>query len=464
MQNSTPMILFVGQVGTDVRGREVFQEIDYCAYFGSVAKWVVEIDDADRIPELLSRAWTTALSGRPGPVVIALPENMLTTKTTAQPCKPVRIAEPAPSPADIAEIASLLEQSHKPLLIIGGGGWTANGRAAIERFALKNELPVAVVFRFHNLFDNHSECYIGEAGVGMAPALQSIIREADLILAVGIRFGEMTTAAYTLLDVPFADTTLVHIHASDRELGQIYAPQLPIQAGPNQTARVLANLEFSSNGKDWQLWRRRSRQAYLDGFNAPEQPGDVDMVAITSYLRDTLPDNVIVTNGAGNFAAWSNKFLQYGSGQRLLAPQSGAMGYGLPAAIAAKIVEPHTTVVCFAGDGDFQMNCQELGTAMQANAQPIILILNNGSYGTIRMHQERHYPDRVCGTELLNPDFVSLAKAYGFHSERISHTSEFKDAFLRALESKTGAVLELMISTEAITPLQTLSDIRNSSS
>ena len=460
MQNSTPMILFVGQIGTDVRGREVFQEIDYRAYFGSVAKWVVEIDDASRIPEILSRAWTTALSGRPGPVVIALPENMLSSTTNAAPCKAVRIAEPAPTQGDVTEITSLLKESRKPLVLIGGGGWKAEGIAAIEHFAQSNQLPVAVAFRFHALFNNHSDCYIGEAGVGMPTSLQSIIREADLILAIGIRFGEMTTGAYALLDVPFANPTLIHAHASDRELGKIYVPDLPIHAGPNQMSLALNNVQVSG---DWLEWQQQNRQTYLNGFNAPTQPGSVDMVTITKYLRETLPDDVIITNGAGNFAAWPNKFLQYGSKQRLLAPQSGAMGYGVPAAIAAKVAEPKTTVVCFAGDGDFQMNCQELGTAMQAQAQPIILILNNGSYGTIRMHQERHYPERVSGTDLENPDFVVLAKAYGFYAEKVSHTSEFAGAFSRALASGTGAVIELMISTEAITPHLTLSQIRSSS-
>lgn len=459
MQNSTPMILFVGQVGTDVRGREVFQEIDYRAYFGSVAKWVVEIDDAQRIPEILSRAWTTALSGRPGPVVIALPENMLTSYTDAMPCKPVRIAEPAPPTTALSELTELVEQARKPLVLIGGGGWKADGCAAIERFAQNNNLPVAVVFRFHDLFNNHSDCYVGEAGVGMAPGLQAIIREADLILAIGIRFGEMTTGAYTLMDVPFASKTLIHAHASATELGKIYLPDLPIHTGPNQMALALEKISVSG---DWEQWQKKNRQTYLDGFKAPVQPGTVDMVAITKHLREVLPDDVIVTNGAGNFAAWPNKFLRYGPKQRLLAPQSGAMGYGVPAAIAAKVVEPNRTVVCFAGDGDFQMNCQELGTAMQANAQPIILILNNGSYGTIRMHQERHYPERVSGTELVNPDFVALAKAYGFHAEKVSHTNEFADAFSRALASDSGAVIELMISTNAITPHQTLEQIRNS--
>lgn len=457
MQNSTPMILFVGQIGTDQRDREVFQEVDYRAYFGSVAKWVVEIDHVERIPELLSRAWATALSGRPGPVVIALPENTLSATTTAPPCGPCRIAEASPAPQDIEEVASLLNTADKPLVIIGGGGWADAGRADIQQFCERNHLPVVTAFRFNDLIDQHSDCYIGEAGVAMSPSLQTTIKEADVILAVGIRFGEMTTNAHTLFNVPKLDAKLVHIHPSDRELGKIYTADLPIHAGVNRTASLLKDIQLSG---DWREWQQVGRQRYLESFDAPEQPGPVDMVAITKHLRSVLPDDVIVTNGAGNFATWPGRFLQYGLGQRLLAPQSGAMGYGVPAAVAAKVAAPHRTVVCFAGDGDFQMNCQELGTAMQADAQPIILILNNGSYGTIRMHQERHYPARVSATDLQNPDFVALAKAYGFHAERVSQTNEFEAAFARAMESNSGAVLELMISTEALTPRQTLSQIR----
>jgi len=456
-QNSSPMILFIGQVGSDFRDREAFQEIDYRAFYGSVAKWVVEIDDADRIPELLSRAWRTALSGRPGPVVVVLPEDMLCVQTNATPCQPVRIAEPAPSPEDIEELTSLLSSAEKPLVIIGGSGWNKAGRFALQQFAQNNNLPVAAAFRFQDLFDNHSGCYIGEAGVGMAPALQATIKQADVILAMGIRFGEMTTAGYTLLEIPYPNAKLIHVHASDGELGKVYTPVLPIHASPNLTARALKDVELS---KQWNTWGQLARDAYLDSFDAPVQPGAVDMVAISKWLRDQLPNDVIVTNGAGNFTVWPNKFLCFGPDQRLLAPQSGAMGYGLPAAIAAKVVQPDATVVCFAGDGDFQMNCQELGTAMQANACPIILILNNGSYGTIRMHQERHYPNRVSATDLINPDFIALAKAYGFHAERVSKTSEFPDAYQRATKSASGAVLELKIATEAITPRQTLSEIR----
>ncbi len=457
MQNSSPMILFVGQVGTDQRDREAFQEIDYRAFFGSVAKWVVEIDDADRIPELISRAWCTALSGRPGPVVVALPENMLTALTNAKPCRPVDIPMPSPSAENINRIIELIEAAEKPLMLIGGGGWSTDARLAIQQFAQQNDLPVSVVFRFHDLIDHHSECFVGEAGVAMAPSLQSVIKDADLIFAVGIRFGEMTTVAHTLFDIPYMNATLIHVHASDRELGKIYAADLPIHASPNTLAKQLQHVVLTGERKKWQ---QQCRQAYLDGFDAPVQPGNVDMVAVTKHLRARLPDDAIVTSGAGNFATWPGRFLQYGPRQRLLAPQSGAMGYGVPAAIVTKLLNPEKTVVCFAGDGDFQMNCQELGTAMQAQSQPIILILNNGSYGTIRMHQERHYPERVSGTELLNPEFVSLAQAYGFHAEKVEKTEEFEAAFDRALASNSGAVLELMIDTDAITPRQTLSQIR----
>lgn len=459
MQNSSPMILFVGQVGTDMRDREAFQEIDYRAFYGSVAKWVTEITNADRIPELLSRAWATAVSGRPGPVVVALPEDMLVQSTYASACRAVHIPEPAPAQADLDHIESLLNNAKKPLILIGGGGWKKAGRVALQEFAENNQLPVAAAFRFQDLMDNHSDSYIGEAGVGVTPSMQKTIREADTILAIGIRFGEMTTLGYSLLDVPYPSTKLIHVHASDRELGKVYAPDLPVHAGPNLMAQALNKLGISKKSDDWRV---QKRQKYLAEFAAPTQPGSVDMVAITKWLRAELPADVVITNGAGNFSVWPGKFLMYGPGQRLLAPQSGAMGYGIPAAVAAKIANPSSLVVCFAGDGDFQMNGQELGTALQANAQPIILILNNGSYGTIRMHQERHYPARVSATELVNPDFVALAKAYGFHAERVDKTEAFADAFHRALASPTGAVLELMISVEAITPRQTLSQVRNS--
>ena len=458
MQDSTPMILFVGQVGTDMRGREAFQEVDYRAYFGSVAKWVTEIDDVDRIPEILARAWSTAISGRPGPVVIALPENMLTSQTTELALTaPSPVHEAAPSDEAISLAMSLLKDAKRPLVLMGGSGWSEAGRHALQDFAEASDLPVLAAFRFQDLYDNHRETYVGDVGVGTTAATKTLMSTADVILAINVRLGEMTTEEYTLLNVPIPVQKLIHVHTSDRELGKIYVPEIGIHSGPNTFAAKLAQQTISG---PWADWRSRARAGYEASFDAPAQPSPVDMVAVTEWLRDRLPEDTILTNGAGNFTIWPGKFFKFGPNQRLLAPQSGAMGYGVPAAIAAKATYPDRTVVCFAGDGDFQMNCQELGTAMQANAQPIILILNNGIYGTIRMHQERNYPARVSGTTLENPDFLGLAKAYGFHAEHVAKTDDFAPAFKRAMASKSGAVLELDISPEALTPRQTLSQMR----
>jgi acetolactate synthase I/II/III large subunit len=456
MQDSSPMILFIGQIGVDMRGREVFQEVDYRAMFGTVAKWVVEIDQADRIPEVLSRAWITATTGRPGPVVIALPEDMLTSITNAAPLpSPARIAEAAPAAEIISEALGLLAKAERPLMLTGGTNWTAEGRTHLHTFAEASNIPVAAVFRYQDVFDNHSPVFVGEAGVGMAAHVKALIREADIILAVNIRFGEMTTDAYTLLSVPVAKQKIIHVHPSDREIGKVYQPTLGIHAGPNAFSAMLKPVKGG-----WSEWRENARKAYEASFDAPAQPSPVDMVSVMKHLAEILPDDVILTNGAGNFTVWPNKFFKFGKKARLLAPQSGSMGYGVPAAIAAKVAHPNRTVVCFAGDGDFQMNCQELATALQAGAQPIILILNNGIYGTIRAHQERTYPARVSGTTMVNPDFSTLAKAYGFHAERVSRTEDFEAAFARALASKTGAVLDLDISPDAITPRQTLTQMR----
>jgi len=456
MQDSAPMILFVGQVGTDMRGREAFQELDYRAVFGTMAKWAVEIDDVARVPEILSRAWTVAVSGRPGPVVIALPEDMLTSLSDVPPlAAPLRISEPAPEPAALAEALGLMSSARRPLLMLGGCNWRAEGQEALQAFAEASDLPVIAVFRYQDQFDNHSACYAGEAGVGMPPHVKRIIREADVILAVNLRFGEMTTDGYTLLDVPDPKQRLIHVHGSDAELGKIYRPVLGIQAGPNAFATALAPIQG-----DWAGWRTRARADYLASLELGPLLSPVDMGVCTAHLRQVLPEDAIVTNGAGNFAVWPNKFVQFGPQMRLLAPQSGAMGYGVPAAIAAKIAHPDRLVLCFAGDGDFQMTSQELATARQAGACPIILILNNGIYGTIRAHQERHYPARVSGTDMVNPDFVQLARAYGFHAERVEVTGDFAAAFDRARASSTGAVLDLNISPEALTPRQTLSQIR----
>ncbi|MEM6479062.1 MAG: thiamine pyrophosphate-dependent enzyme, partial [Pseudomonadota bacterium] len=337
---------------------------------------------------------------------------------------------------------------------VGGGGWRAR-REAVARWLKAAQIPALAAFRFHDLLDHHAPYFAGVAGVGMTPEVKQLIHESDLIVALGIRFGEMTTDGYTLFDVPKLRQTLIHVHASDRELGKVYQPDIAIHADPGAFAAALG--ETKREGTDWVT---RARDGYLKSLIAPPQPGALDMRAVVETLQNRLEDDAILTNGAGNFAVWTNRFFRFGPRQRLLAPQSGAMGYGIPAAIAAKIAHPEREVVCMAGDGDFQMTCNELGAAMQAGACPVILVVNNGSYGTIRMHQERDYPGRVSGTALENPDFVSLARAYGFHGERVTETAAFAAALDRALASQSGAVLDLVLDIEAISPARSLSDIR----
>ena len=460
MQNSSPMLVFVGQVGTDMRGREAFQEIDYTHYFGKVAKWVCEIDDADRIPELMARAWTTALSGRPGPVIVALPENMLRAASARPPCGPVKVPEPALSSAQITQLQDYLCAAQRPVVLYGGSGWTATAARQLETFAAANDVPLVAAFRYHDICDNHHPCFVGDAGVGMLGYIKTLLRDADMIVALNIRFGEMTTDGYDLFDLPKMAATLIHSNASDAELGKIYIADLPLQAGPNAMAEALARIRLAQNAGR-KAWCSVAKAAYDDSFTVAAQPGALDMGAVLAHLRDVLPDNAVVTNGAGNFATWPSKFIRYDKDMRLLAPQSGAMGYGLPAALAAKAHDADRFVLCFAGDGDFQMNCAELGTGMQAGLYPIVLIVNNGSYGTIRMHQERNYPHRVSGTELQNPDFAGLARSYGFYGETVKTTDQFAAAFERAMQSKTGAVLNLIVATEAITPRLSIDDLRN---
>ena len=457
MQGSNPMILFIGQVGTEMRGREAFQEVDYRAFFGPIAKWVTEIDDAARIPEIIARAFTVAHSGRPGPVVIALPEDMLRSRAEAKPSPKVTLAEPAPTPEAIYALQKAFARAERPLLLIGGGGWQPEGRADLQKFVEQNNLPVASAFRFQDLLNNHSPSYIGDAGLGKTPALKTAIEQADMIFALNIRFGENTTDGYQLFDVPRIEKPLLHSHGADLELGKIYQADVPIHAGPNALCKVLAQLDLRAS---WQGWAADQRTAYEASMALPARENGVDMGAVVQHLQATLPENAILTNGAGNFAIWHNKFFCYGAEARLLAPQSGAMGYGLPAAIAAKAEHPERLVLCIAGDGDFQMNMQELGTAMQAGAQPIVMVVNNGTYGTIKMHQERDYPNRTSFTDIKNPDFVSIAKAYGFHAETVRETAGFASAFARAAASTTGALIELIVDPENITPKATLSQIR----
>ncbi|MEM9912365.1 MAG: thiamine pyrophosphate-dependent enzyme [Pseudomonadota bacterium] len=460
MQDSAPMILFVGQVGTGMRGREAFQELDYRAVFGSMAKWSVEIDQAERLPELLARTWQVARTGRPGPVVVALPEDMLSGPVQATglaPVSPVTRARPAPD--SVAKTRALLKTAQRPVVLYGGCDWTPDGRAALQDFAETSDLPVICAFRYQDVFDNHSPSFCGEAGVGMIASVARLLRESDVILALGTRFGENVTGGYSLLEVPQPRQNLIHVHASDRELGKVYQPDVAIHADPSAMAEALAELGAVSG--NWSTWRADARAAFETALDLPPLASPVDMGAVAAHLREVLPEDVIVTNGAGNFTVWPNKFLLYGSQARLLAPQSGAMGYGVPAAVAAKITHPNRTVICFAGDGDFQMTSQELATAAQSGVAPVILVVNNGIYGTIRAHQERTYPARVCGTTMTgNPDFAALARAYGLHGEKVETTADFAAAFDRALSSPTGAVLDLVVSEEAVTPRVSLSQMR----
>ena len=455
-QDSSPMILFVGQVGTALKGREAFQEIDYETAFRDVAKWSVEINEADRIPEIISRAWLTAVSGRPGPVVVALPENILTDETDALPLiSPVHIEKGVPVSETIEKVQFALSDCKRPLIIIGSSTWSQSGQNALKSFAESSKIPVVAAFRYQDQFDNFSSAFCGEAGVGMPAHVRELIVASDLIIAINIRFGEMTTDAYSLLKVPIPDQKLIHVHSAESELGKIYLPDIAIHADPNEFSRCLENVSSR-----WEDWFSSARRKYLDSLIAPKQPSMVDMGLVMQYLQKVLPSDVIITNGAGNFAVWPNKFYQFAGYSRLLAPQSGAMGYGVPAAIAAKSAFPNRTVVCFAGDGDFQMTCQELSTAAQIGIFPIILILNNSSYGTIRVHQEKNYPGRVSCTDIVNPNFTALAESFGFLGLRVGTTDEFYVAFESALNSERGAVLDLNVSSESLVPRQSLSDIR----
>lgn len=461
MQDSSPMILFVGQVGVNQKGREAFQEVDYRAFFGSMTKWTAEIDDVNRIPEILARAWHVALSGRPGPVVLALPEDMLTAHSAAQPCRSVVIAEAGVDQVQMKDATKLLSAAERPLVLAGGGGWKKSGKEALQSFCERENLAMAAIFRYHDLIDNHSPCYIGDAGVGMSPHVARAISQADVILAVNARFGEATTKGWTLLDVPNPKQRIIHAHASDLELGKIYQPDIGFHAGPNRFCAALAGISLDpSTSAERIRWLRDLRSEHEESLRPPPQDSPVDMAAVMVWLQNHLDDDVVITNGAGNFALWPSKAFAYGPNQSLLAPQSGAMGYGLPAAIAASLAFPERQVVCFAGDGDIQMGLAELGTATQSGARLIIILLNNNSYGTIRMHQERDYPDRVSGTTLVNPDFTTVAEAYGMVGIKVAKTEEFAQAFAQVSNSPIGGLIELDIAVEAITPYTTLSALK----
>lgn len=467
-QDSTPLVLFVGDVASDQRDREAFQEVEYTSFFGpstkGMAKRVERIDDPDRIPEYVARAFATAMNGRPGPVVLVLPEDMLTKATAARPMPKVDAVEAWSDPGALRTLRELLLAAKKPFVVAGGGGWTPQAAQALQRFAENWKLPVGNAFRFQDTFDNHHPAYAGDVGIGINPKLAARIKDSDLVLAIGPRLGEMTTGGYTLLVPPKAKQKLVHIHASPEELNRVYQADLAINATMNAAARSLEVLAAPPELPWGEAWARSANDDFRANLQPQALPGEIDMPAIVGVLQRLLPADAVVTNGAGNFASWMHRFfLHHGlaKGHKTqLAPTNGAMGYGVPAGIAANIVTGRTAFT-IAGDGDFLMNGQELATAAQHGGKSIILLLNNGMYGTIRMHQERDYPAHVHGTELANPDFVALARAYGWAGARITRTAEFEAELVAALERKQGTVIEVMLDPEVITTRGTLSAIRD---
>lgn len=466
-QDSTPMILFIGQVASDQRDREAFQEVDYRQMLGpgtlGFAKWVGEVHDPHRLPEYVGRAFHTAMQGRPGPVVLVLPEDMLTQPTDAPVLPRVEPALAAPAPQDLRRLRELLEAAERPLVIAGGGGWTAQACSDLQRFAEAWQLPVGCAFRFQDCFDNRHPLYAGDVGIGINPRLAQRVREADLLLAVGPRLGEMTTSGYTLLQVPRPKQRLVHIHPGAEELGRVYCADLMINAAMPTTAQALAALAPPPGTPRWRDW---TTQAHAD-YEANLQPAPVaplDMAEVVKVMDRLAPD-AVYTNGAGNYSGWLHRFhrypgLQHG-GRTQLAPTSGAMGYGVPAAVAASLLYPERVAINIAGDGDFLMTGQELATATGYGAKRLIsVVVDNGTYGTIRMHQEREFPGRVSGSDLFNPDFAALARAYGWEAARVDRTEQFEPAFAAALESGKPTLLHLKLDADVSTSRASLTAIR----
>jgi acetolactate synthase I/II/III large subunit len=466
-QDSTPLVVFVGQVASDQRDREAFQELDYRQFFGpgtlGMAKWVAEIQDPDRVPEYVARAFHTAMQGRPGPVVLALPEDMLTRLTDAPVLPAIKVAAAWPAPGALRDLRRMLMAAERPLLIAGGFGWDAEACAALQRFAENWQLPVTCGFRFQDSFDNRHPQYAGDVGIGINPKLAARVRDADLVIALGIRLGEMTTGGYTLLAPPKPAQRLVHIHAGPEELGRVYAADLLLQAAPAQAAKALESLAAPPE-LPWRDWTTAAAADYAANHEAPAvEP--LDLAVVMKTVQRLVPADAVYTNGAGNYSGWLHRYVRYFGlqhhGRTQLAPTSGAMGYGLPAAVAASLLYPERTVINVAGDGDFLMTGQELATATGYGAKRLLsLVVDNGSYGTIRMHQEREFPGRVSGSDLYNPDFAAFARAFGWHAARVERTSEFEPALKDALAAGRPALLHLKLDTDVITSRTTLSAIR----
>ncbi|HEX6137698.1 MAG TPA: thiamine pyrophosphate-binding protein [Casimicrobiaceae bacterium] len=457
-QDSTPLVAFIGQVGTDMLDREAFQEIDYRRMYGSVVKWAAQIDRAERIPEYVAHAFRTAMSGRPGPVVLALPEDVLTARADATDAPYVDPVAAAPSLRDVRTAEELLRGAQRPLVLVGGSRWDDGARAALLRFAEAAALPVACAFRHQDLFDNRHPNYAGDVGIGVDPRLAARVRDADVLLVIGERLGEMTTSGYTLVEAPAPRQTLIHVHPGAEELGHVYQPALAIAASPGAFLEAIDGTAARSDGAAAQAANVRTE---YQAWRAPRPvPGAVDLWRVVEWLDGHLPPDAILTNGAGNYTTWIHRIFQYGGGRTQLAPYSGSMGYGVPSAVAAKLVHPHRVVVSWNGDGCFLMNGQELATAVQYGLAVVFVVVDNGMYGTIRMHQERNYPGRVSGTDLVNPDFAALARAHGAHGETVVSTAEFAPAFERALATAGPALVHVKIDPQALTMNATLEALR----
>jgi acetolactate synthase I/II/III large subunit len=457
-QDSTPLVMFVGQVARDMREREAFQELDYRAVFGSMTKWATEIDDPARVPEIVSRAFHIAANGRPGPVVVAIPEDMLVERVAVSDAPPFAPIETAPGPAELEKFAQMLAAAQSPILLLGGSRWSQAASDSVAGFAQKYALPVATTFRRAHLFDALHPCYAGDLGIGPNPKLLERIKGADLVVLLGGRLGELPSQSYTLFDIPRPQVPFIHIHPGVEELGRVYSPNLAINATPTAFAAALDTLELPQplHGQ-----AEAAHAEYLDWTEQPtEQPGSVNFGAIMVWLREYLPTDAIICNGAGNYASWIHRFFRMRRFGQHVAPTAGSMGFGVPAAVAMKRLYPDRQVVCVAGDGDFLMNGQEFATAVQYDLPLTVLIADNGIYGTIRMHQEREYPGRISATELRNPDFSDYARAFGGFGASVERTEDFPAAFREAQASGKPAIIRLKIDPEAITPVTTLSKIR----